>query len=45
MNKVASVTMNGAMRRPVMRLALIAPKAPPITMMAGIETKSETSDK
>src|ERR1700729_2845063 len=45
MNKVASVTMNGAMRRPVIRQALTAPKATPIKMMAGIETKRETSDR
>ena len=37
--------MNGAMRRPVIKQALIAPKAAPISMMSGIETKSETSDR
>ena len=45
MNKVASVTMNGAIRSPVMKQALIAPNVAPISMMAGIETKSETSDR
>ena len=37
--------MNEAIRRPVMKQALIAPKTAPISMMEGIETKRETSDR
>jgi hypothetical protein len=45
MKSVASVTINDAMRRPVMNEALIAPKVTPIRTMGGIETKSGTSGR